>query len=72
MLRNQKQESTPIPKDFDYQQINGLSNEVTQKLAEATPSTVGQAARISGVTPAAISLLLVYLKRVASPSAQSA
>ena len=72
VLRNQKQESTPIPKGFDYQQINGLSNEVTQKLAEATPSTVGQAARISGVTPAAISLLLVYLKRVASPSAQSA
>jgi tRNA uridine 5-carboxymethylaminomethyl modification enzyme len=72
VLRNQKQESLPIPKGFDYHQINGLSNEVTQKLVEATPITVGQAARISGVTPAAISLLLVYLKREASPSVQSA
>jgi tRNA uridine 5-carboxymethylaminomethyl modification enzyme len=72
VLRSQKQESLLIPKGFDYLQVNGLSNEVTQKLVEATPVTVGQAARISGVTPAAISLLLVYLKREASPSAQSA
>jgi len=52
-----------IPADFDYQRVSGLSTEVEQKLARGRPETVGQAARIGGVTPAAISLLLVHLKR---------
>ncbi len=53
----------PIPEAFDYAQVRGLSNEVRGKLAAQRPGTVGEAARISGVTPAAISLLLVYLKK---------
>jgi tRNA uridine 5-carboxymethylaminomethyl modification enzyme len=57
------QESTPIPMDLDYGGVRGLSREAQQKLAEHRPETVGQAARIQGMTPAAISLLLVHLKR---------
>jgi tRNA uridine 5-carboxymethylaminomethyl modification enzyme len=57
------QETTPLPRDLDYASVRGLSVEVRQKLAAHRPETVGQAARISGVTPAAISLLLVHLKR---------
>jgi len=57
-------EETKIPTDFDYSKISGLSNEVVIKLKAAAPETVGQASRISGVTPAATSLLLVYLKRL--------
>ncbi len=49
--------------DFDFGQVQGLSNEVKQKLAEVRPETIGQAGRIPGVTPAAISLLLIYLKK---------
>lgn len=56
-------EQTKIPRDLDYSQISGLSNEVVLKLKAAAPETVGQASRISGITPAAISLLLVYIKR---------
>jgi tRNA uridine 5-carboxymethylaminomethyl modification enzyme len=56
-------EALAIPKTFDYDQVNGLSNEVRQKLKLSTPSTLGLASRVPGVTPAAISLLLVYLKR---------
>lgn len=52
-----------LPKNIDYQQISGLSNEIVQKLGSLQPETLGQAARVSGVTPAAISLLLVYHKR---------
>ncbi|MEZ2719819.1 tRNA uridine-5-carboxymethylaminomethyl(34) synthesis enzyme MnmG [Paenalcaligenes hominis] len=59
-------EETKIPADFDYSKISGLSNEVVIKLKDAAPQTVGQASRISGVTPAATSLLLVYLKRLSS------
>ena len=62
------QEGTPIPADFDFGGIRSLSNEVRQKLMAARPTTVGQASRISGVTPAAISLLLVSLKRSRNPS----
>ncbi|HCM47606.1 MAG TPA: hypothetical protein DIS98_08885, partial [Colwellia sp.] len=51
------------PTDFEYQQISGLSNEVVAKLKDARPETIGKASRISGITPAAISLLLVYLKK---------
>jgi len=61
--RQRRHEDTAIPAAFDYAQVHGLSAEVTQKLKTAQPQTVGQAMRISGVTPAAISLLLVHLKR---------
>ena len=58
-----RHQNTRIPVDFDYDQVNGLSNEVRQKLARIQPETLGQAARISGVTPAAVSLLMIYLKK---------
>ena len=61
--RQRRHEDTPIPAGFDFTQVHGLSAEVTQKLKSVQPQTVGQAMRISGVTPAAISLLLVHLKR---------
>ncbi len=63
VARNQRNENTALPADMDYSQVKGLSNEVAQKLANIKPETIGQASRISGVTPAAISLLLVYLKK---------
>lgn len=56
-------ENIKIPQDFDYSQIPGLSIEIRQKLKKFTPSSVGQANRISGVTPAAISILMIYLKK---------
>lgn len=55
-------ELTKIPTDFDYDKVNGLSFEVRQKLKQYRPETIGQAGRISGVTPAAISLLLIFIK----------
>ena len=58
-----KHETTPLPLDMDYAEVKGLSNEVRSKLQDIRPETIGQAGRISGVTPAAISLLLVHLKR---------
>jgi tRNA uridine 5-carboxymethylaminomethyl modification enzyme len=58
-----RQEHTVIPLDFDYREIPGLSNELRQKLSQARPDTIGRLARIPGVTPAAVSLLLVYLKK---------
>ena len=61
--RARRQEETRLPEDFDFAAVSGLSNEVRQKLREVCPETLGQAARIPGVTPAAISLLLVYLKK---------
>jgi tRNA uridine 5-carboxymethylaminomethyl modification enzyme len=61
--RQRRHEQTAIPSSFDYDKVRGLSAEVLLKLKRALPETVGQAARISGVTPAAISLLLVHLKR---------
>jgi tRNA uridine 5-carboxymethylaminomethyl modification enzyme len=64
--RAAEQEHNPIPADLDYREVRGLSNEVCQKLNQFKPETVGQASRISGVTPAAISLLLVHLKRRAA------
>jgi len=63
IARHESHETTRIPPDFDYAQVRGLSIEVCQKLQHQKPATIGQAARASGVTPAAISLLLVYLKR---------
>lgn len=58
-----RHEQTILPKEFDYKTVSGLSNEVVAKLIESRPDTIGQASRISGITPAAISLLLVYLKK---------
>ncbi len=63
IARHQRQEGMPLPDDLDYSQVGGLSNEVGQKLAAQRPATLGQASRISGVTPAAVSLLLVHLKK---------
>jgi tRNA uridine 5-carboxymethylaminomethyl modification enzyme len=56
-------EKIRIPRDFPYQQVPGLSNEMKQKLGDIRPVSLGQASRISGVTPAAISILMVYVKR---------
>lgn len=61
--RQQRNESTPIPPGFDFAGVRGLSAEVQQKLERVQPETVGQAQRIPGMTPAAISLLLVHLER---------
>ena len=61
--RSRGQEALKLPMDFDYREVRGLSIEVSQKLNQHKPETLGQAGRISGVTPAAISLLLVHLKR---------
>jgi tRNA uridine 5-carboxymethylaminomethyl modification enzyme len=63
VTRNAEMEARELPPDLDYRQVKGLSAEVQQKLNRHRPRTIGQAARISGVTPAAISLLLVHLKR---------
>jgi tRNA uridine 5-carboxymethylaminomethyl modification enzyme len=65
--RRKGAESTRLPQDLDYREVRGLSAEVQQKLNRHRPETIGQASRISGVTPAAISLLLVHLKRGFSP-----
>ena len=61
--RQRRHEHTAIPSGFDYDKVRGLSAEVLLKLKRTQPATLGQAARVSGVTPAAISLLLVHLKR---------
>lgn len=62
--KKQVNEQTLLPLDFDYKQISSLSNEVAQKLNEYKPETIGMASRISGVTPAAVSILLVHLKKM--------
>jgi tRNA uridine 5-carboxymethylaminomethyl modification enzyme len=72
VARHEAHESTRIPDGLDYAAVSGLSIEVRQKLAAARPETVGQAARIAGVTPAAISLLLVHLKRRSKSGAPAA
>ena len=58
-----RHEHTKIPVDLDYAKVSGLSNEVVAKLTEAKPESIGIASRISGITPAAISILLVHLKK---------
>jgi len=63
VARAEHHEVLALPRDLDYRTVRGLSIEVQQKLNQHRPETVGQASRISGVTPAAISLLLVHLKR---------
>lgn len=63
IARLQRNEKTRLPEAIDYGQVKGLSFEVRQKLEEARPETLGQASRIQGVTPAALSLLLIHLKK---------
>ena len=63
ITRSAQQENTRLPQDIDYTKISGLSIEAQQKLAKYQPETLGQAARISGITPATISVLMVYAKR---------
>jgi tRNA uridine 5-carboxymethylaminomethyl modification enzyme len=61
--KQKNNETSALSVTMDYSLVNGLSNEVAQKLNEHKPTTIGQASRISGITPAAVSLLLVYLKK---------
>jgi tRNA uridine 5-carboxymethylaminomethyl modification enzyme len=70
--RRREFDSLSLPTEFDYRQVRGLSVEAQQKLNQYKPETVGQASRISGITPAAISLLLVHLKRGLQPSKKTA
>ncbi len=63
IARSLAQEETTLPADLDYRTVRGLSTEVQQRLNQQRPGTIGQAARMQGITPAAISLLLVHLKR---------
>ncbi len=65
--RQQRSESVPLGDALDYDRVRGLSSEVREKLKRHRPATLGQASRIPGVTPAAISLLLIHIKRVAKP-----
>ena len=64
VARQESHETTRLPASLDYEDVRGLSFEVRQKLRDQRPETIGQASRISGVTPAAISLLLVHIKRL--------
>jgi len=70
--RDKRYEAMALPHDLDYSEVRGLSIEVRQKLNAHRPGTLGQASRVSGITPAAISLLLVHLKRRAKPRERSA
>jgi tRNA uridine 5-carboxymethylaminomethyl modification enzyme len=67
-----RQESTELPEDFDYSQMQGLSTELKQKLQRTRPHTIARASRIPGMTPAAISLLLIYLKKYDAARKKSA
>ena len=69
--RQQSQENLAIPEDFDYDQVPSLSIEARQRLKQARPATVGQAGRVSGITPAAVSLILIQLKRLGLRAADS-
>jgi tRNA uridine 5-carboxymethylaminomethyl modification enzyme len=71
VARHESHETTTLPESLDYAAVPGLSVEARQKLAAHRPATVGQAGRISGVTPAAISLLLVHLKRLRQSASAS-
>ena len=61
--RQRRHESMALPVDMNYFEVNGLSNEARQRLSEVRPETLGQAGRIPGLTPAAVSLLLVHLRK---------
>jgi tRNA uridine 5-carboxymethylaminomethyl modification enzyme len=71
IARQRRHEETALPVDFDYHVVKGLSAEVCEKLNRVRPATIGQAGRISGVTPAAISLLLVHLKKRSNSTTSS-
>ena len=58
-----RQEARPLPADIDYALVDGLSNEVRQRLSSARPATIGQASRLEGMTPSAVSLLLIHLRK---------
>jgi tRNA uridine 5-carboxymethylaminomethyl modification enzyme len=62
--RLERHETTEFPREFDFGQVRGLSSEIRERLEEVRPSTLGQASRIPGLTPVAVSLLLVHLKRI--------
>ena len=70
--RHRRNEQMRLPEDLDYSEVRGLSTEVRQRLKEVRPATIGQAARVPGVTPAAVSLLLVHLKRRGTTTRASA
>jgi tRNA uridine 5-carboxymethylaminomethyl modification enzyme len=70
--RHEKQESLRLPADLDYAAVRGLSNEARQRLASTRPHTLGQASRLEGMTPSAVSLLLIHLKRRAAALPASA
>ncbi|MGW8194397.1 MAG: tRNA uridine-5-carboxymethylaminomethyl(34) synthesis enzyme MnmG, partial [Desulforhopalus sp.] len=64
VARFRKMESVALPDDIDYRSLAGLSNEVVEKLTRIQPVSLGQASRISGITPAAISVLQVHLRKI--------
>ncbi len=72
IARQRDLEDTRLPDKLDYSAVKGLSNEVVQKLSQARPASIGQAARLEGLTPAAISLLLIHLRRGGHTLARSA
>jgi tRNA uridine 5-carboxymethylaminomethyl modification enzyme len=72
IARAQRAEATVLPEDMNYAQLAGLSHEVRQKLTMARPGTVGQAARIPGITPAAVQILVVHLKKRSAAGARVA
>ena len=61
--RLRRNENTPLPADLNYDKVDGLSNEVKQKLSDARPDTLARAGRLPGITPAAVALLLIHLKK---------
>jgi tRNA uridine 5-carboxymethylaminomethyl modification enzyme len=72
VARRGQHEEMKVPADLDFRSVRGMSKEAQQKLALQRPETVGQAARISGITPAEISLLLVHLKKGVQPQKKRA
>jgi tRNA uridine 5-carboxymethylaminomethyl modification enzyme len=69
IARQREHETLALPADLDYAAVRGLSNEARQRLAEARPGTLGQAARLQGITPAAVSVLLVHVRKIARRAA---
>ena len=63
IAKHARQESLPLPADLDYGLVHGLSHEARQKLAAARPATLGQASRLEGMTPSAVSLIVIHLKK---------
>ena len=63
IAKHAKQESLRLPEDIDYSAVDGLSNEARQRLVSSRPLTLGQASRLEGMTPSAVSLLLIHLKK---------